>query len=53
MAGHLRHTRGIRIGVNRVAASLKRVSGNYHRQKQVSTARLLNPIPLLRSVFRT
>jgi len=51
MAGHLRHTRGIRIGVNRVAASLKRVSGNYHRQRQVSTARLLNPIPYFAQYF--
>jgi len=51
MTGHLRHTRGLDIGVNRVGSSLKKVSPSYHTARQINTARLLNPIPYFAEYF--
>ena len=51
MTGHLRHTRGLNIGINRVGNSLRRVSNNYHMARQINTARLLNPIPYFAEYF--
>ena len=51
MTGHLRHTRGLNIGVNRVGSSLKKVSYTNHMARQINAARLLNPIPYFAEYF--
>ena len=51
MTGHLRHSRGLRVGVNRVGQSLKRVNPQYHRERQTSTTRHFNPVPYYAEYF--
>ena len=51
MTGHLRHSYGLKVGVNRVGQSLKRVNPRYHRERQIPTFRHLNPIPYYAEYF--
>lgn len=51
MTGHLRHSRGLRVGVNRVGQSLKRVNPQYHRDRQTATTCHFNPVPYYAEYF--
>ena len=51
MTGHLRHSQGLRVGVNRVGQSLKRVNPQYHRERQTSTSRHFDPVPYYAEYF--
>jgi len=51
MTGHLRHSRGLRVGVNRVGQPLKRFNPQYHRERQTSTTRHFNPVAYYAEYF--
>ena len=51
MTGHIRHSTGLRLGVNRIGQALKRVNPQQHRERQTSTTRHLNPIPYYAEYF--
>ena len=51
MTGHIRYSRGLKIGVNRVGQALKRVNPQYHQERQTSTNRHFNPIPYYAEYF--
>ena len=51
MTGHLRHSRSLQVGVNRVGLSLKRVNPGYHRERQTPTCRHFNPVPYYAEYF--
>ena len=51
MTGHIKHSTGLRLGVNKVGQALKRVNPQNRRERQTSTTRLLNPIPYYTEYF--
>jgi len=51
MTGYLRHSRNIRVGVNIVGRTLKRVNPEYHNERKTTTTRHLNPIPYFAEYF--
>lgn len=51
MTGYLRHSRGLRLGVNKVGNVLKQVNPQHHRERQTATTRHLNPVPYFAEYF--
>ena len=51
MTGHIKHSTGLRLGVNRVGQALKRVNPHQHRERQTSITRNLNPVPYYGEYF--
>ena len=51
MTGHIKHSTGLRLGVNRVGLALKRVNPRQHHERQTSIARHLNPVPYYAEYF--
>ena len=51
MTGHIKHSTGLRLGVNKVGQALKRVNPQNRRERQTSTTRHLNPIPCYAEYF--
>ena len=51
MTGHIKHSTGLRLGVNRVGQALKRVNPRQHHERQTSITRHLNPVPYYAEYF--
>ena len=51
MTGHIRHSTGLHLEVNKVGQALKWVNPQNHREWQTSTTRHLNPIPYYAEYF--
>ncbi|KAK3729669.1 hypothetical protein QZH41_011478 [Actinostola sp. cb2023] len=51
MTGYIRHSTGLRIGINRVGRALRRVNPQYHHERQTTTLRHFNPIPYYAQYF--
>ena len=51
MTGHIKHSTGLRLGVNRVGQALKHVNPRQHHERQTSITRHLNPVPYYAEYF--
>ena len=51
MTGHIKHSTGLRLGVNRVGQALKRVNPRQHHEWHTSITRHLNPFPYYAEYF--
>ena len=51
MTGHIRHSTGLYLGVNKVGQALKRANPEQHHEQQTLSTRHLNPVPYYAEYF--